>query len=305
MDQSPAVVRITGAYGGSDDTRFSFNRTRYLSGGSVHAPLDLIPPPGGEIILEGLVGAQSGSQTLFFRLRTSVESRIGVQRIALNPYTDQYVQIALRDPSGDPIDAGPSAFRPAPSLVASVAAQGQAPILTEAIYAATDYWDDGYTENFQSTAPLPPILELVIASGSDPSDLVASLGPPRPPGDYLLTISSSQWPQLPFRFRLLARPVEDTDGVLDFTIDAAGRFHLVDLASTADFTVEGVGRLSRVYNLGQDVPLAYSWEHYWELGYAESDGVTADNPQVADFTLSPVATVQRLSPLQGFILSLL
>jgi hypothetical protein len=85
MDQSPAVQALVASYGGSDSTRPDFNYQRYVQFFSTHEPRDLGQLTEGALVLEGLVGAQSGTQTLFFRFHAPRPARIGLRQVPLNP----------------------------------------------------------------------------------------------------------------------------------------------------------------------------------------------------------------------------
>lgn len=292
MDQSPQIIATVLAYGGSDNTAPSFNRGRYVRHGSIHdpAPLRSVPPSG--LSLNGMVGAESGSQTLFFRISVLQEARVAVQHVPLNPYTDQYIQVALKSPEGDDLPINQSASGETSFVI--TAGESSVPVETQIGYLVDDYWDVDYALYEDTSLAIPA--QLILAEVSEEE---GGLGPLRPPGDYLLVVSSSQWQQLPYQLRIFVRSTQDVEAAATFEIDATGRFTLVDIDGAADFQVDATGRFARFYDLGSDIPLSYAIDTYWESGYAVADGTGMANPQIADFTLSPYATIQRLTPLQG------
>lgn len=88
------------AYGGSDDTYASFNRTRYTVRATRENPQYLGEHSNADISVSGVIGAESGSQTLFFRLEIAEEARLEIRRVRVNRYTDQYISFNLREKSG-------------------------------------------------------------------------------------------------------------------------------------------------------------------------------------------------------------
>jgi hypothetical protein len=299
MDQSPAVQALVASYGGSDSTRPDFNRLRYVKFSSTHEPRDLGQIPEGAMVLDGLVGAQSGTQTLFFRFYAPRPARIGLRRVPLNPYTDQYISLALRGADGNAIAVQPEAPPAQAASVVSIA--GGAILELQGGYIESDYWDEGYAEAEGLVLNIPPVISAEFGTTQEIDSLVAAAGDERPAGVYTITVSSSQWPPLPFRLQVLARPSEDLLGVATFAIEGEGRVGLFDLDALADFQLDASGHLARLYTLGANQLISYAADQYWDDGYAVNDGLAASEatPQVADFTITPTALVQRLSPLQG------
>jgi len=330
VDQSPAVQALVAGYGGSDSTLPNFNRPQYVRFASIHDSRDLGQIPAEGVVLDGLVGAQSGTQTLFFRFHSPQPARIGLRRVLLNPYTDQYIALGLRGPDGLLIPVQPDAPPTPPGDTFRLVSDGGFSNLAEG-YARNGYWDeggsgappqghveDGYWDDDYSVIDfgggysvvdlkegedlilVPPVISLEFGAAQEVDSLAIAAAEQRPPGIYTVTVSSSQWPQLPFRLQLLVRADRDLRGVADFTIQGTGRL-LFDLGGVAAFRIDAVGRLARLYILGAATSLSYSAGQYWDDGYAIADGASGEtpNPQVADFTIKPTAKVQRLSPSQG------
>ena len=168
-------------------------------------------------------------------------------------------------------------------------------------YVESDYWDEDYAEAEGLVLNIPQAVSTEFGTTQEIDSLVEAAGNERPAGVYTFTVSSSQWPPLPFRVQVLARPSEELHGLATLTVEGDGRVGLFDLDGLADFQIDGSGHLARLYTLGANELISYAADHYWEDGYAVNDGLAESeaNPQVADFTITPTALVQRLSPLQG------
>lgn len=294
--------RLSPAYGGSDSTRSSFNRTRYVKGASVHAPIDVTLDPINGLVYSGMIGAEHGAQTIFLRFRTTEPSRVGLRRLTLNPYTDQYLDVSLRGADDRIIPLAADAATAPPEVIIAAAAQTRPSLPPTTTHADVGYWGDDYVQDPGGEAAQLPVLQGDVSSRIRVDDLSAQLSEVRPPGTYIVTITSSQWPRIPFRLQLLTREVASLRAVAEFTLDAVGRFTLRALAGAADLELEAEGRFSRLFVIGGPPSVPYCLDSYWIPGYAERDGEIASIPQIASFTLSPVATVQRLSPLQGLAL---
>ena len=270
MNHSPQVIAFTDVYGGSDATAPSFNKPRYIRGGSLNTPISLGVVPGNGLRVTGTIGAESGTQTLFFLFRAAEPRRIALQRVPLNPYTDQYITLGLRGPDGNAIPLRPEAPPSVQDATAVVISGGRVPRLREG-YVDFDYWDVGYAEAEDLFFNTPP----AASTDSGTADKIASLVPEASekllPGDYVITVSSSQWPSLPFHLQIFASPTEELKGAATFAVEGAGRVGLLDLEGLGDFQVDASGQLSRLYMLGVN----------------------------ADFSITATALMQRLSPLQG------
>lgn len=186
IDISRQILDSASAYGGSDVTQPSFNRTRYVRHGSVSEALDLGVLDDQDLFIDGEVGGAHGSSTIFYRFRTKephqiaarlvpVESTsLGIARLsstrnsrpprrqasaaARQPFSPLYLYIAisLTDASGQSIETRDSAFD---QRSESSEPPRFADVDVEIGYAATGYWENGYAEQDGATVAVPtPIL---------------------------------------------------------------------------------------------------------------------------------------------------
>jgi hypothetical protein len=263
MDQSPAKVALYGAYGGSNSTVPSFNWPAYVRFASVHEPRDFGVVTTLRLDLEGLVGAESGTQTLFFSFTLLEPAKVGLRRVRLNPYTDQYISIGLRDSDGKQVPLGADGFARS-SINDRLEFEVLANIPTEIGYVECGYWDKGYAE-YDCFVVFPPARNLDGAA-DDPFDPLDA--EPLPEGKYVFTVSSSQWPKLPYRIQLVAAPQLSLSGEAGGRLDGSGRLTLTLLSGAAGGTLSPVGAIQRELSLSG----------------------------VAEFSLKPSATLARQSP---------
>jgi hypothetical protein len=95
MDQSLAIQALAASYGGSDSTEANFNRPAYVRGFSAAAPIELPPIPFDGLLLSGFVGAESGSQTLYFKFTVPATARASLRLIPQGRRVDQYLGVSL------------------------------------------------------------------------------------------------------------------------------------------------------------------------------------------------------------------
>jgi hypothetical protein len=232
-------------YGPSDSTAPSFNYPAYVRWFAAQESLFLGPVPAGGLKQEGLIGARAGTQSLFFSFEISQASRVSVRLAPLNPYTDQYVALGLRDPLDRPIplDGGAS-----------------------------------------------------LASFQAGSDAVAPDLSASPPGAYLVILSSSQWPEVPFRLEVFARPiVQELRAAVDLPLDVDGRLGLINLTALTALGVDALGAASRTVNLGKGPYLGYVDQGYWQSGYAENDDQFEQIPQLFELGLDGPSQLEIIS----------
>lgn len=239
-------------YGGSDLTQPSFNRPRYVRYGSVHTPRDFGDVDSLQLDLQGLVGAESGTQTLFFRFNARKRSRVGIRKIRINRYTDQYIDAALQDGDGKQVPIGVDGFARS-SIVDGLTAEQIPNIIAEIGYVFCGYWDKGYAEYdcFEVTFPAR-----VFGDGSaadDPFD--PFYGEVLPAGPYAFTVSSSQWPQLPYRIQLVVYPEPKLSGDVTLSLTPVCRIGLSHLGGVVDLTLDPTGRLPRTNRLSGQAAL--------------------------------------------------
>ncbi len=229
-------ARIRYSYGGSDNTAPSFNNTQYVRYGSAQAALDLGPVEQLRAEVEGLVGSESGASSLFFRFSTARPARIGARRVPLNPYTDQYVSVALSTSDGAMVAVEEH------GLATSPAGQNQGNRVTlvnpmQIGYVETGYWLPGYAD--ADDIGLAEIVDL----GEAP------IGAQLPAGSYFFVVSSSQWQALPYRFILSVAPSAALRGVAEFSLQSSARIGRVNFAGVATLDTEASARLRNFYEL--------------------------------------------------------
>ena len=247
VDQSSATTALYNGYGGSDNAEASFNRPRYVRFYSVHKPRDFGTVEFLDLDLEGVVGAESGTQTLFFRFTITRPAKIGLRKIRLNRYTDQYITIALRDGDGNGVPLGADGFAGSTILDRQTFEQIPPQIL-EIGYALCGYWENGYAEYDCFSLTFPPRITIGDADADDPFG--ADYGVLLPAGPYTFTVSSSQWPQLPYRIQVVVAPQINLAGSAELQLTAQARLSLVELGGLADLRLEPSARIPVTYALG-------------------------------------------------------
>jgi hypothetical protein len=241
VDDSVFQLAVTQSYGGSDIASPSFNRPRYVRYTSVHEPRDLGQIYSAGFDLEGVVGAESGSQTLFFFFRALQPSRIGLRRVLLNRYTDQYISITLNNEAG-PVPIGIDGFGNS-SVLTPRDLESAVLLSLDLGYVACDYWVTGYCEDDCAKSSA-----VVTESGgtgvSDPSaEFTSPFAAIMPAGLYRIVISNSQWPQLPYRFQISISPPGDLFGVCELLDESYARIGLAKLEGKAEMRAIPDGRL--------------------------------------------------------------
>jgi len=244
MDQSAAKVALYGAYGGSDAMAPSFNFPAYVRFTSVHEPRDFGVVETLRLDLEGVVGAESGTQTLFFSFTLLRPAKVGLRRVLINPYTDQYISIALRDSDGQQLPLGVDGFARS-RITDRFEFELQSSVAADIGYVDCGYWETGYAE-YDCFLVFPPARNLSGAA-DDPFDPLDA--EPLPEGKYVFTVSSSQWPKLPYRIQLVAAPQLFLAGEVGGRLDASGRLTLVLLQGVAGGQLLTEGSIGRELNL--------------------------------------------------------
>lgn len=219
MDESANLIDIVRSYGGSDVAAPSFNRMRYTRHGSVHEPLDLGAVERLNTVIEGNIGAESGTQTLFFSFETLCPSRIGLRLIHLQPYTDQYISIGLSGENGL-IPLGIDGFAGS-TIDEFLEVVTSADVVLDLGYATCGYFVPRVEALYPDIAPYTELdcSSLTIPGVSvgevfDPDENFDSpYGAKLPEGRYGFTVSSSQWPQLPYCIQVAVVPAGELEGV--------------------------------------------------------------------------------------------
>lgn len=274
MDQSANQLQMVQAYGGSDRAAPSFNRMQYVRFGNVHGPKDLGVFSSADLLVRGDVGAESGTQTLFFHFSLEETARIGLDTHEVTPRTGQYLQYALRRVDGPWLDISEYGIATweegsTTTFIEEVGRTDGSPEGNR--YVELDpatslfYWDVGYAEGDDGS---PPSVSQVVRVVRNEIEIAYPIASAVEPGNYLLTVSCSQWPQIPFLFRLLVRPAAVLAGEATVELEPTARTSLVKLGGTADVDLDAEGRIAKVYNLAGE----------------------------ADVTLTPRLSVQVTSP---------
>ncbi|MGA1730529.1 MAG: hypothetical protein ACO4B5_09890 [Steroidobacteraceae bacterium] len=236
LARQSAEARIRFSYGSSDNTAPSFNNTQYVRYGSVNRPFELGLVDQLTAEIEGLVGSESGTNSLFFRFTITRPARIEAWRIPLNPYTDQYVSISLNRTDGATVATG--LFSPVTSPSGGDP-DDQVVMITpiEVGYVEEGYWQPEYTEVVETRVP-----EIV-----DPGE--ALIGARVPEGSYYFVVTSSQWHALPYHFALGITPSKPLRGAAELALQPVARIGRVNLAGLATLGSESTARLRTFHEL--------------------------------------------------------
>lgn len=222
------------SYGGSDATAPSFNRSRYVRYASVHTPRDLGSVRELRLDLEGSIGAQSGTQSLFFRLRTLEPARLGFRRVKINRWTDQYIELSLRGEDGS-IPLGADGFANSQAVDLQAFEILSPPTLVELGFVACGYWARGYADFDCATVEAPSTT--VLGAVSDPNEAFGSpFGQLMPAGEYFFVVTSSQWPQLPYRVQIAVAPQPELSTEVEMSAEPSA--HLALLSLSLDLNME-------------------------------------------------------------------
>lgn len=282
MDQSSVEVEVVRFYGGSDATTPSFNRTRYVYHFSVHEPFDIskllqaqysatqvrdaLPPRGPlRAVLSGLIGAERGTQTLFFGFSIASPARIGLLLVRQNRYEDQYISVSLHNDDG-PIPLGIDGFARS-SLEYPIEFEEITPISVELGYVKCGYWQTGYAIGDCVFFDTKFIEE--DAYGDLDYKFDSPYGAILPAGKYGFTVSSSQWPKLPYKLILAIIPPGELSAVLECRADPQGRVGFAPLSAVLEMRSSPSGVIP---------------------------GRRAEASGAIEMAAAPTATIERVSP---------
>jgi hypothetical protein len=236
MDQSRQTQLTRQTYGGSSSTEPSFNWSEYARHVSITDPKDLGVLDGRRLIQEGFIGAESGGQTLFFQFRLERRARIRLRLTSTNVYTIQYITASVRGPGGDAIDL--------PVDQAEIPQE----IDVATFYVEPGYWDEGYTR-----------VEINPSLSANPSTSVpASSFSSVDPGTYVVAVSSSQWPRLPYRLEIVGSGGEPLSAICDVVVDLVGGMGFANLSAIADIGIEAEGAAASQGNLTAAVGFSFT-----------------------------------------------
>lgn len=194
--------------------------------------------------LTGVVGAESGTQTLFFSFRTFSPSRIGLLLVRGQRYEDQYIETSLHDDNG-PIPVGIDGFARS-SLEYPLEFERVTSISLGLGYVECGYWEDGYALNDCLSFATKQVEQ--DAYGDLDYKFDSPYGAIMPPGQYGFTVSNSQWPKLPYKVLLAIIPPGELSATLECKSDPQARIGLAPLGGVVEMRsdINGVvaGRLS-------------------------------------------------------------
>lgn len=103
LDQSDIHEAYRRFYGGSDNASPSFLRPQYVKYNSLLKSRDFGRQDNLLADLSGEVGGQLGASTLFFRVEITAPSRLVIEPVPINAYTDRYLQYGICDGEHNPV----------------------------------------------------------------------------------------------------------------------------------------------------------------------------------------------------------
>lgn len=245
MDQSDSVLLANRTYGGSDNTQPDFNRQAYVKYNSVNDSRELGPVSSARLDFRGVVGGRSGTQTLFFAFTITTPSRVGLRRIRINKYTDQYVMVSLRDNAG-PVALGEDGFAGSQLYPVEIV---KSPYSVEIGYVNSGYWDKGYaTYDYETREGGSAV---VLASEAEAElPFTSNYGELLPPGKYWFLVSSSQWAELPYRVQLAVVPESTPTIAFDMECQLFARAALAPAFVDIEMKAELIGRAVQAFEPG-------------------------------------------------------
>lgn len=264
VDQGANQLQVVQAYGGSDRVAPSFNRMQYVRFGHIHGPKDLGTFSSADLLVRGEVGSESGTATFFFHFALEETARVGIQVYEVTPRTAQYIQYALRRVDGPWLDIteyGVETWEEgeATTVIEELNQTAGTPEGNRYVELSTStglpYWDINYAEGDDGTPPSTSQTVRVIRNEIEIAYPVAGA---IEPGSYMLTVSCSQWPQIPFLFRLLVRPAATKAGDATVELEPSGRLSLVKISGEATVDVDGEGRIVQTFNLAGEATVTLS-----------------------------------------------
>jgi len=110
LTQSAAYEDLRTKYGGSDPTLPSFLRPYYVKYNSISKSRDLGTTEILIAEISGSVGAQAGSNTLFFRVTLSRDLDLRAVLSPVNQATDRYVRVGILDAERKPVPMSPTGY---------------------------------------------------------------------------------------------------------------------------------------------------------------------------------------------------
>lgn len=241
-----------------------FSHTTYTSSFS-RAHDSAFPRVPLRAVLSGLIGAERGTQTLFFSFSIPTPARIGLLLVRQNRYEDQYISVSLHNDDG-PIPLGIDGFARSP-LEYPIEFERTTPVSVELGYVDCGYWQTGYAVGDCAVFNTKFIEE--DAYGDLDYEFDSPYGAVMPAGKYGFTVSSSQWPKLPYKLILAIIPPGELSAVLECRADPQGHIGLAPLSATLEMLSSPSGVIP---------------------------GRKAEASGAIEMAAAPTATIERISP---------
>lgn len=151
---SERIAARRAAYGGSDDTRASFNRPQYVQYNAISKSRDFGTVDNLRAAVSGALGAQAGTQTLFFKVTLSGAADVRIVKIAGNPREDQYISVGVIGPSGHPLPLDADGFATATDIYGTAIDESHEPL------EAGTYWFTVSSSQWQQI-PYAALLQVI------------------------------------------------------------------------------------------------------------------------------------------------
>lgn len=171
LDQGPELERRRRRYGGSEPSMPSFLRPQHLRYNSLLKSRDLGVTDNLSAVLSGVVGGQSGSSTLFFRVATRGPARLGVALTPGDRYSDRALRVGICDADHNPLPLDDTGFA-SPPAVHNASSNSERDRLPGGTYFFTVSSEQWQSTPFELVAVVQRYLEL---SGKATGTLVPQL----------------------------------------------------------------------------------------------------------------------------------
>ncbi len=109
-NQSDAINKIKGGYGGSDNTKASFNQPKYVKYNTFAKARDLGAVDNLNATLTGSIGTESGANTHYYKVECTASSDIKILRNSIAKNTDKYISVGLLDQNRKPVQLNDYGF---------------------------------------------------------------------------------------------------------------------------------------------------------------------------------------------------
>ena len=109
-NQSDAINKIKGGYGGSDNTKASFNQPKYVKYNTFAKARDLGAVDNLKATLTGSIGTEAGANTHYYKVECTASSDIKVLRNPIAKNTDKHISVGLLDQNRKPVQLNDYGF---------------------------------------------------------------------------------------------------------------------------------------------------------------------------------------------------